>query len=68
MAAAAATAGYKNASEYLKAKTSEFVKTAGIGLKLAWNQNFIISVEGAHNFNKGLGDPFWLSIGVNYAF
>ena len=68
VAAAAATAGYKSASEYLKAKTSEFVKTAGIGLKLAWNQNFIISVEGAHNFNKGLGDPFWLSIGVNYAF
>jgi len=68
IAAIAVTNGYSNASEYLRAKSSEFVKSAGIGLKIAWNQNFIVSAEAAHNFNTGLGDPFWLSIGVNYLF
>ena len=52
----------------IKAKASTLVKTAGIGLKLAWNENFIISTEFAHNFNKGLGDPLWISIGASYAF
>ena len=44
------------------------VGKGGAGLKLAWNQNFIVSIEVAHNFNKGIGDPFWMSIGTNYCF
>ena len=56
--------------------SKEFIKTAGIGLKIAWNENFIVSVEGAKNFNKGLSSPnadgdgskTWISIGMNYCF
>lgn len=66
--AKAMSAGYKDTRKYINDKTHEFVKTAGLGLKLAWNENFIISAEFAHNFNLGLGDPFWMSIGVNYGF
>ncbi len=41
----------------------------GGGLKLAWNENFIISGEFGYSFNKGMNDvPLWMSIGVNYAF
>jgi len=32
------------------------------------NQNFIVSAEFSHNFNKGLGDPVTISIGTNYQF
>ena len=64
----AALAGSTPAEEYVRKASREFIKTAGIGLKLAWNENFIVSAEFAHNFNKGLGDPFWMSIGVNYSF
>lgn len=52
----------------IKSSAATLAKTAGIGLKLAWNENFIVSVEGAHNFNKGLGDPLWISVGASYAF
>lgn len=52
----------------IKARASVLAKTAGLGFKLAWNENFIVSAEFAHNFNKGLGDPLWMSLGVNYAF
>ncbi len=49
-------------------KAGEFISTAGIGLKLAWNQNFIISAEVAHCMTENLGDPLWISIGTNYLF
>lgn len=68
MSAVAAINGFTDTMKFLKAKTFEPVYTAGIGLKLAWNQNFIISAEFAHNFNKGLGDPVYISIGTNYSF
>ena len=45
-----------------------FLYTAGAGLKIAMNQNFIVSAEFSHNFNKGLGDPVTISIGTNYQF
>lgn len=60
--------GYNDVTKYLKAKTGEFIYTAGCGLKVGWNENFIVSLECAHNFNKGIGNPFWISIGTNYAF
>lgn len=46
----------------------QFIYSGGIGLKLAWNQNFIASAEVAHNFNTGIGAPFWISLGTNYCF
>ena len=58
-----------DAKTYIKDMSEEFIKTAGLGLKIAWNENFIVSVEAAHNFNEGLHDgPLWISIGTNYCF
>ena len=66
----AVNAGYQagQAEKYIRDMAGTFVCSGGIGLKLAWNENFIVSVECAHNFNEGLGDPFWMSIGTNYNF
>lgn len=63
-------AGYdvKDVAKYVTDQAGKFICTGGVGLKLAWNQNFIISAEVAHNFNQGIGDPFWMSIGTNYNF
>lgn len=63
-------AGYNVAdvAKYVTDQAGKFICSGGIGLKLAWNQNFIISAEIAHNFNQGIGDPFWMSIGTNYNF
>ena len=44
------------------------VTSFGIGLKGAWNENFIVSAEMAHCTNRSLGDPFWIDLGVNYVF
>lgn len=41
--------------------------SAGIGLKLAMNDNFIISVEGAKPLSSQDG-PFGMNIGLNYIF
>lgn len=70
IAALATASGYDpgNAEKYVRDKAGEFICSGGAGLKLAWNQNFIISLEIAHNFNNGIGDPFWMSIGTNYNF
>ena len=68
MQQAANKAGYTDTAQYIRDKASEVLYTAGAGLKLAWNQNFIVSVELAHNFNENLGDPMWINIGMNYSF
>lgn len=52
----------------LQDKSREFIKTAGCGLKVAWNENFIVGVEFAHNFNEGIGQNLWMSIGTGYCF
>lgn len=44
------------------------VTSFGLGLKGAWNENFIVSAEVAHCTNRSLGDPFWIDLGVNYVF
>lgn len=71
------TKGYRDnfLSEVIADKTiydnslkGTFLYTAGAGLKIAMNQNFIVSAEFSHNFNKGLGDPVTISIGTNYQF
>lgn len=64
----AAGAGYTDVKKYITDKTCGFISTAGAGLKLAWNENFIISCEAGHNFGQTLGGPFWMSIGCNYNF
>ena len=46
----------------------DVVYSAGIGLKLAMNQNFIISAEYAHCFTPGLNADPWIGIGINYQF
>ena len=47
---------------------SKVVYSGGIGLKLAMNQNFIISAEYAHCFySPTVADP-WIGIGINYQF
>ena len=61
-------AGGINVTKYIQDKASEFLYTGGSGVKLAWNENFIVSVELAHNFNEHLGDPMWINIGMNYSF
>ena len=53
---------------YDSAKTGDVVTSAGAGLKIAMNQNFIVSVELAHCFyNEMVADP-WIGIGINYQF
>ena len=46
----------------------DLVYSAGAGLKIAMNQNFIVSVELAKCFNKLLDAGMWLGIGINYQF
>lgn len=49
-------------------RASEFVQTAGAGIKIAWNENFILSIECARCFNRGLGPDIWMSANCNYSF
>ena len=42
--------------------------TAGCGLKIVMNRNFVISVEMAHALDKRDGQKLWNNIGFNYLF
>ena len=53
---------------YDSTKTGDVVYSAGGGLKLAMNQNFIISVELAKCLYKPLDAGMWIGIGINYQF
>ena len=53
---------------YTPGKVGDVVYSAGAGLKIAWNQNFIISAEFAKCFYKPLDAGLWIGIGVNYCF
>ena len=53
---------------YDAGKVGDLVYSAGAGLKIAWNQNFIISAEFAKCFYKPLDAGLWIGIGVNYCF
>jgi len=53
---------------YDPSKAGDIITSAGAGLKIAMNQNFIVSVELAHCFyNELVADP-WIGIGINYQF
>ena len=57
-----------NPAIYDPARAGDIITSGGAGLKLAMNQNFIISVELAHCFyNEMVADP-WIGIGINYQF
>ena len=60
-------AGY-DGTIYDPAAIKDIIYSAGAGLKLAMNQNFIISVEMAKCFNQLLDAGLWLGIGINYQF
>ena len=53
---------------YDSTKVGDIVYSAGGGLKIAMNQNFIVSVELAKCFYKPLDAGLWLGIGINYQF
>ena len=46
----------------------KLIYSGGIGLKLAMNQNFIISAEYAHCFVSSMNADTWIGIGINYQF
>ena len=56
------------ATLYDATKVGDFVYSAGAGLKIAMNQNFIISAEFAKCFYKPLDAGIWIGIGINYCF
>ena len=53
---------------YDSSKVGDIVYSGGAGLKIAMNQNFIVSVELAKCFYKPLDAGMWLGIGINYQF
>ena len=53
---------------YDPSKINQLIYSAGAGLKLAMNQNFIISAEFAKCFTPGLDAGLWIGIGINYQF
>ena len=53
---------------YDETKIGDIVYSGGAGLKIAMNQNFIVSVEVAHCFYEPLNADLWIGIGINYQF
>ncbi|MBO4476634.1 MAG: hypothetical protein J5737_07940 [Bacteroidales bacterium] len=49
-------------------RIKDLIYSAGIGLKIAMNQNFIVSAEFAKCFTPGLDAGLWIGIGINYQF
>ncbi len=69
-AASAATATYLPLNQiYDATKAGKLIASAGAGLKIAMNQNFIVSVELAKCLTPATLDAgMWLGIGINYQF
>ena len=53
---------------YDNSRIHDLIYSAGAGLKIAMNQNFIVSVEFAQCFTPGLDAGFNMGIGINYQF
>ena len=53
---------------YDSSKVGDIVYSGGAGLKIAMNQNFIVSAELAKCFYKPLDAGLWIGIGTNYQF
>ena len=59
--------GYSD-THALRRQAQQLATAAGLGFKLAWNENFIITLELARSFDPILGNDFWFDAGVNYVF
>ena len=62
---------FPSSAEQIAKQARTFEHSAGIGVKIAWNENFIVSVEMAKALkNSGLemGPKTWINIGTGYAF
>jgi len=53
---------------YDASKANMLIYSGGAGLKLAMNQNFIISADFAKCFTAGMDAGLWIGIGINYQF
>ena len=53
---------------YDASKAGSIVYSGGAGLKIAMNQNFVVSAEFAKCFTQGLDAGVWIGIGINYQF
>ena len=53
---------------YDASKVSTLVYSGGAGLKIAMNQNFIVSADFAKCFTQGMDAGLWIGIGINYQF
>ena len=53
---------------YDPAKVNYLVYSGGAGLKIAMNQNFIVSADFAKCFTEGMDAGLWIGIGINYQF
>ena len=53
---------------YDASKVNRLVYSAGAGLKIAMNQNFIVSADFARCFTEGMDAGLWIGIGINYQF
>lgn len=61
--------GYSGGSTiYNPDNIKKLIYSGGLGLKIAMNQNFIVSAELAKCFTKGLDAGLWIGIGINYQF
>lgn len=49
-------------------KINYLVYSGGAGLKIAMNQNFIVSADFAKCFTEGMDAGLWIGIGINYQF
>ena len=49
-------------------RVKDIIYSAGAGLKIAMNQNFIVSAEYAHCFYTPMNADPWIGIGMNYQF
>ncbi|MBO7071267.1 MAG: hypothetical protein J6W09_08250 [Bacteroidales bacterium] len=53
---------------YDASKVKTLIYSGGAGLKIAMNQNFIISADFAKCFTEGMDAGLWIGIGINYQF
>ena len=53
---------------YDASKAGSFIYSGGAGLKIAMNQNFIVSADFAKCFTPGMDAGLWIGIGINYQF
>ena len=60
--------GQSSSLIYDASNINKLIYSAGAGLKIAMNQNFIISAELAKCFTPGLDAGLWIGIGINYQF